>query len=242
MKKFLIMGLLLIVSVILSGCLYPEDQKVQNQVPYETQLQMVQTAVNQYKENNGVLPIKNKEAKTPVYEKYPIDFQKLVPKYMEDPPANSFEGGGIYQYVLINPETNPEVKLLNLENVEEVQNLQVRLDVYKRENGYPPYKDVLPGGVFTLDYKKLGMKKEPVVVSPYSKKNLPLVIDTEGKVLIDYRPDLYDLLKEKDHSFEEGDDIRDILTENAPFVPVYSKPYTIKSGEPVFVEEKNSVK
>lgn len=238
MKKIGLLVFIMMISTLLTGCLFPDNQKAQKQIPYETQLQLVQTSVNQYKENTGVLPIKNKEANTPIYEKYPVDFQKLVPKYMEEPPANSFEGGGIYQYVLINPETNPEVKLIQLENVGEVQKLQVRLDVYKREHGYPPYKDVLPSGVFTLDYKKLGLKEEPHVISPYSKKNLPLLIDKEGKVFIDYRMDLYEMIKEKENQIQEGEDIRPYLFENSPFVPVYSKQYTVKNGEPVLIEEK----
>ncbi|WP_062198277.1 hypothetical protein [Massilibacterium senegalense] len=236
MKKIGLLVFMMMISTLLTGCLFPDDQKAQKQIPYETQLQLVQTAVNQYQENTGVLPIKNKEANTPIYEKYPVDFQKLVPKYMEEPPANSFEGGGIYQYVLINPETNPEVKLIQLENVGEVQKLQVRLDVYKREHGYPPYKDVLPDGVFTLDYKKLGLKEEPHVISPYSKKNLPLMIDKEGKVFIDYRMDLYEIIKE--NQIQEGEDIRPYLVENSPFVPVYSKQCVVKNGELILIEEK----
>src|SRR5699024_7925410 len=84
------------------------------------------------------------------------------------------------------------------------------------------------------DYTKLGLKNPPKVVSPYSKENLPIIMDRDGELYIDYRIDLYNALNEYDHNYKNGDDIRYILAENTPFVPVYSLPYTVENGEPVF--------
>lgn len=48
-----------------------------NQIPYKDQILAVQTAVDTFKKDNGgILPIKTKEAETPIYQKYPIDFKK----------------------------------------------------------------------------------------------------------------------------------------------------------------------
>ncbi|HLT55727.1 MAG TPA: hypothetical protein VK057_06420, partial [Bacillota bacterium] len=85
--------------------------------------------------------------------------------------------------------------------------------------------------------KKLGLDSPPTVISPYSQEQLPIVMDVEGKLYIDYRIDLTQALENYDYDYEEGDDIRYILAENTPFLPVYSLPYTISDGEPVFMNE-----
>lgn len=57
---------------------YVSERKYEtNAVPYEDQLQVVQKAITTYKEQNGgILPIKTRDMSTPIYQKYPIDFQK----------------------------------------------------------------------------------------------------------------------------------------------------------------------
>lgn len=62
-------------------------------------------------------------------------------------------------------------------------------------------------------------------------------MDTEGNIYIDYRIDLNNALKEYNSSYKEGEDIRFLLAENTPFLPVYSLPYTVKDNEPVFMTE-----
>ena len=62
----------------------------------------VQTAINQFQEDNdGILPIKNSDETTPIYQKYVIDFKRIVPEYMAEPPSNAFESGGVFQYVIV---------------------------------------------------------------------------------------------------------------------------------------------
>ena len=64
---------------LLTGCLYPKENMKQNAVPYEDQLQVVQKAVVTFKEqNDGILPIKTRDMSTPIYQKYPIDFQQIA--------------------------------------------------------------------------------------------------------------------------------------------------------------------
>lgn len=64
---------------ILTGCMYPRENMKQSAIPYEDQLQVVQKAINTYKEQtDGLLPIKTRDMSTPIYQKYPIDFQKLL--------------------------------------------------------------------------------------------------------------------------------------------------------------------
>jgi hypothetical protein len=222
----------------LSGCLYPEERLKQNQIPYEDQVAAVQSAVNQYRESTGgLLPIKTRDMKTPIYQKYPIDFNKLIPRYMQEPPGNAYESGGIFQYVIVDAENNPTVKLLDLRSAEKVRELKLRLKMYQDQHKYPPFKKMIAKGVFTLDYKKLGYKEPPHAVSPFSGNNLPFVIDYNGEIYIDYRIDLYNALRKEKHHYRPGDDIRDILVKHSLFVPAYSLPYTIdpKTNEPIFL-------
>lgn len=228
-----------ILILLLSGCLYPDSELAKNQVPNEDQLEQVQRAVEKYREEtNGLVPIRTKPNDTPIFEKYLIDFSMLKDRnLLSEIPGNAYENGGVYQYALIYPEENPTVKLIDLRLTEAIRSVNVRLQVYRDEHLYPPFGEVVEDGIFTIDYKKLGLDSPPTVISPYSQEQLPIVMDVEGKLYIDYRIDLTQALENYDYDYEEGDDIRYILAENTPFLPVYSLPYTISDGEPVFMNE-----
>ncbi|MEN1969146.1 hypothetical protein WMZ97_13855 [Lentibacillus sp. N15] len=230
--------MLMMVIILLSGCLYPENKLEKNQTPNEDQLELVQKAVDEYREQtNGLVPIKTKEEDTPIFQKYLIDFTALKEKHLiTETPGNAYENGGVYQYALITPEDNPRVKLIDLRLTETIRSVGVKLDIYRNDHLYPPYGEQITKGIYKLNYKKLGLDSEPVVKSPYSGKNLPLIMNTEGDLFVDYRMDLYDALKESKHDATEGDDIRNLLAENAPFVPAYSLPYTVHEGEPIFLQ------
>jgi hypothetical protein len=230
--------LILLTMTLLTGCLYPSENLKQNRVPYESQLNLVQNAVEQYRDaTGGLLPIKPRDFDTPIFRKYPIDFTKLIPNYLQDAPGNSFENGGVYQYVLVNVETNPTVKLIDLVSVTTVQSVKIRLDAYRLEYGYPPFKSSINKNIFTIDYEALGYKEPPYVVSPFTQNNLPIVINNKGQLIIDYRQDLYQQLqKNSEKHYEIGEDIRQILVEDSAFVPVFSEPYTIdEKKEPIFL-------
>ncbi|MGJ9456824.1 hypothetical protein [Oceanobacillus sp. CF4.6] len=233
-----IFGVLLL-SLLLSGCLYPQSEMEQNQVPNEEQLQTVQQAIDNYKEEQqGLVPIKTKANETPIFQKYLIDFSILKEKnYISEIPANAYEKGGVYQYTLITPDDDPRVKLIDLRITEAIRSVNVQLDFYRNENIYPAYGDKIAEGVYTVDHEKLGLEKSPTVVSPYSHENLPIIMDVDGNLYVDYRIDLNHALNEYDHEFAEGEDIRYLLADNTPFVPAYSLPYTIKDDEPVFLME-----
>ena len=222
--------------ILLSGCLYPEEKLQKNTVPYDDQITAVQNSVDQYQQDTGgLLPIKTKDMSTPIYQKYPIDFSAITPKYMAEPPGTAYESGGIYQYVLVDVEEDPTVKLIDLRISEEIHELTIKLNVYRQANGYPPFEDLITNDIYTLNYEKLGYKEPPMIESPYSGEYLPLVIDKEAKIYVDYRIDLSKALQDSTHSFKPGDDIRGVLVDGKPFVPAYSLPYTINdAGEPIF--------
>lgn len=233
-----LLSVLMFVMLFLSGCLYPSDRLAKNEAPNDAQLQTVQTSIEQYQEQaDGLLPIKTKDAETPIFEKYVVDFEKLQEKQiLSEIPGNAFENGGSYQYVIIHAETDPQTKLIDLESVDTLRQVYMKIDSYRSKNLYPPFGDKISEDLYTINYEKLKMNSHPTVVSPYTKENLPVIMNTDGEVFIDYRIDLARALEEFDHSYEKGDDIRFLLAENYPFVPAFSVPYTInEDGEPDFL-------
>ncbi|MGG5253785.1 hypothetical protein ACQYAD_09840 [Neobacillus sp. SM06] len=217
--------------------MYPKEELAKNRTPYKDQVQAVQTAVDSFqKDNGGILPIKTKDADTPIYQKYPIDFKKIVPKYLVDPPGNAYENGGVFEYVLIDAETKPTVKLLDVRMADAIRDLKLRI----KAGGYPPYKKRLADNVYTLDYHQLGLEKPLYAVSPFTHRNLPFVITGTGEIFVDYRADLFQVIQKGRYTLKPGVDIRWILTKNSLFVPAYSLPYTIdaKTQEPVFLNGK----
>lgn len=226
----------IIVVFFLSGCMYPQSELSKNQIPNETQLNQVQEAVIKYKEQtNGLVPIKTKPSDVDMYEQYLIDFTTLKEtQLLQETPSSAYENGGVYQYILLTPEENPQVKLIDLRMTDKLREVNVKLNIYRSENLYPPFGEKIADGIFTINYKKLGLKSEPYVVSPFSKQNLPFVMTTDGDVYIDYRIDLQLALEEFDYDPTENEDLRTILTDNYPFVPAYSLPYVLENDEPVF--------
>lgn len=243
LKKCIWMTLLLFLSaVVLGGCLYPQELKMKNQPDDEVQIEEVQNSVQAYWQDTGVLPIQTTEADTPVFQKYVLDFNRLIPRYLAEPPPNSFEAGGVYRYVLVDVESDPKVKLIDLRLSRAVQELQLRVNEYVRtKSPHLPVADHLGNGYFTLDEEKLNLDQPPQVTSPYSGQLLPLIINQEGKVGIDYRLDLNQLLASADElEVPENVDIRHLLVKVSKFVPAYSFPYKLEDDRPVFIESWNT--
>lgn len=229
--------LFVLLTVLLTGCMYPDNQLTQNEIPYKDQLQSVQTAVDSFqKDNGGVLPIVTKEANLPIYQRYPVDFKKLIPKYISEPPGNAYESGGIFQYVLVNMETKPAVKLLDLRVTDAIRDLKLRINA----NGYPPFKKRIANNVFSLNFKKLGYQTPPTIESPFTHHKLTFVITGTAEIYVDYTPDLSAVLKNEKIIVKPGEDIRPILMKDSMFVPAYSLPYTIDahSRNPIFLDQK----
>lgn len=234
-KKFLLLSSLMIVF-LLSGCMYPGDEKAARENPYEEQIGTIQNAVNAYKENNGgLLPIKTRESETDQYIKYPIEFSKLVPAYTEKIPSNAYENGGIYQYVLMDVEENPTVKLVDLRIAERIRELNLRWQI----NGKLPFKDPVGENVYEIDFETMGFKEPLKVESPYSDALLPIVVGGDGHFYVDYSIDLNRILQEEKPDVKEGEDIRHLLSDEFPILPAYSLPYTVnEQNEPVFMKSK----
>ncbi len=91
---------------------------------------------------------------------------------------------------------------------------------------------------YSIDFKQLGYKQDPYAVSPYTNQNLPFVVTGSAEVYVDYRADLYQVLKKSGEALKPGEDIRNLLVKDSMFVPAYSLPYTVdsKTNEPVFLQ------
>ncbi|MFJ8235169.1 hypothetical protein ACIQ34_05385 [Ureibacillus sp. NPDC094379] len=238
-KSWVVFLVLVLTSLVLSGCLFPENQKAENQVPDDLQLEVVQRAVEEFQADTGVLPIKTRDMETDIFIKYPIDFSKLIPKYMAKSPGNSYEQGGIFQYIIWDPEKNPTVKLVDLRSVEKIRELNIRFLATK----YPTFKEQISDYVYTIDFEKIGYDEELTVPSPYSNNQLPLVATTEGDIYVDYSIDLNLFIKENKLTPKPGEDIRMFLVEKYPVVPAYSLPYTVdENNEPVYMFDPSNEK
>jgi len=229
-------GIFLLVGSLmtLTGCMYPGDDKATREIAYEDQLQSVQQAVDTYQKNSGgLLPIKTRDQETDPYIKYPVEFSKIVPAYMEKIPSNAYENGGIYQYVLMDVETDPVVKLVDLRSAERIRELKLRQNI----NNSVPFKEAVGEHVYAVDYKKMGFKEPLTVPSPYSDAQLPIVIGGNGEFYVDYSIDLHRILQNENPDVQEGEDIRRLLADEYPVLPAYSLPYTVNSEkEPVFLK------
>src|SRR5665647_805361 len=231
--------MLLLFPLLLSSCAYGDQIKQQNAPATNEFISVVQGAVDQYIKRNGVPPIQNKAEDTPIYEKYLVDFAKLRNYNMiSAAPTNAFENSGTAIYVLVNIETKPEVKLMDLPSYQQMLELQRVVNAYIKKNGKLPKGKEVAEHFYQLSTDKLSLKKTRIQ-SPYSRQPLEIVIHDSGRIAIDYTPELLIAmnksgLQPSDHS---NLDLRSVLVEQAFFVPAWSYPYHWKNNQPMLSEQ-----
>lgn len=223
--------------LVLQGCMNPGNPASVTHVVYPADIQSVQTAVMAYRKDNGVLPIKNSTMTTPIYTKYQIDFKRLDQSYLSKPPSNEFSQGGYFDYILINPETDPKVKVIDLTLLNTVQSIQEKVNQYRSQHGYSPLAGVISAKRYRIDFKELGYSEPPVAISPYSGHALDFIMDDNSKIYINYLPDIYNALKKLKGKSPGPGDLRHLLTDHSPYAPVASLPYTLKNNQIVFLEK-----
>lgn len=216
--------------------MYPDHLRKENQVPSGEYIVVVENAVKQYKEKTGVLPIKNSDENTPVYEKYVIDFKRLLGRYISTIPANAFEAGGSAYYVIIHPETELQVKLMNLAVSQQTIAVQKAVDAYAASNaGKLPSGESVSEAFWQIDYRKLNMEPEYVQSFYTPNMQLPFIIHQSGIVAVDYTSDLMRHIDQNQLRDQLGDvkDLRELLVEAHPYIPVKSFPYRWQEDRPV---------
>lgn len=225
------------VALLTTGCLYPNELRKENQVPPGEYISLVQHAVDEFQAKTGVLPIKNSELDTPIYEKYVIDFRRLQERnFLSLIPANAYEKGGRFYYVLVNPENHPQVKLMDLVAFRKAADTEKTVRDYIGRHGGLPAAGQAYDGLFWIDYTELGIKRAQVE-SVFTRAFLNLMMDDAGHVYIDYAPDIVALRQKAGGNAAGSDaDLRAILVQNSYFVPVRSLPYRLVNGDPYAVK------
>jgi hypothetical protein len=236
MKMWTRLAPLVAFMLLLTGCMYPNELRKENQVAGTEFILLVQNAVDQYKAKTGVLPIKNSEVTTPIYEKYPIDFKKLKDRYLSTVPANAFENGGSAVYVLVDAETKPTVKLMDIKSFQMTVEVQQLVDEYKRSHGGQlPKGETLAPGFYSVNFTQME-KKQREVASVYTRQlQLSFMMNEAGQVAIDYAPELMRYIDKKQlqGQLKEGQDLRALLVQDSYFIPARSFPYHWQNGQPV---------
>jgi hypothetical protein len=236
-KRRMSLSLVAFVMLGLTGCLYPGDQQDRSQMATGEYIIIVQNAIETFKQRNGVLPIKNSTAETPIFEKYKIDFGKLLDyNLISRIPEDAYEGGGNNEYVIVDPEGELQVKLLDLVTAQQVLEVQRTVDTYQVKENKLPFGEMAKPHFYYIDFEALQIKKEQVR-SIYSEMFLSLLLHESGRVAIDYAPEVMMALRHV--NITEPDptiDLRYTLTQQSPYIPVASYPYYWVDGEPVISE------
>ena len=233
MRKFTYIVTTALLLLVLSGCMYPDDKRAGNNIPPETDIDNVQIAVDNFREEEGgILPIKTTEDSAE-YLKYPVEFTKIVPDYLSDIPVTAYENGGNFQYVILDAEDNPTVKIADLAIIEELRSLSLRI------NGMGEHVELgeqIGPNVYQLDLEHYNLAENPTVKSPYTGRELNIYYSGGEDFVVDYRDDLNLMIENEGLEFETGDDIREVLYEQTPIVPIYSPEMTVdENNEAIFM-------
>lgn len=218
---------------VLTGCMYPDDERAGSNIPPETDIDNVQSAVENFREKEGgILPIKTTEDSVE-YLKYPVEFTRIVPEYLSEIPVTAYENGGNFQYVILDAEDNPTVKIADLAIIEELRSLSLRI------NGMGEHVELgeqIGPNVYQLDLEHYNLAENPTVTSPYTGRELNVYYSGGEEFVVDYRDDLNLMIENEGLEFETGEDIREVLYELTPIVPIYAPEMTVdENNEAIFM-------
>jgi len=222
-----------LMTTALTGCLYPKDRMKQNQVAPKEAVRNVQAAVDDYFAQTGVLPIQNSDSAVPKYEKYKVNFATLQAKNLLGTiPAAAFENGGSYYFLIIDEETKPRVKLMDIVTTQKVNDLQNKVNAYMKDTAKVPKGEQKYKGFYSIDYKLL-KTNTPEIRSVFSGQTLEALTNEAGIVFVDYGIDITQLISKKEFSEEQlKGDLRELLIDASEYVPVKSPAYLYENGEP----------
>lgn len=232
-RSAILLPLLALLLLSLSGCMYPREQQ-QPGSSYRESVKRVQAAVDDYQEQKGLLPILTSDQATPRYEKFVIDLNKLQQEgYLDEIPAAAFEKGGSAHFLVLDEETDPQVKLMDLVTVQKVNDIQRKVNLYKSAHGgkLPAGEELYPGLV-SIDAKRAGTGTIKLS-SVYSGQPLEFLMDSSGTVYVDYSGDISSAIDKNGSAPAAERDLRLELEQASYYVPVKSIPYLWVDGRPV---------
>jgi hypothetical protein len=235
-RSAVLLVLLMFTASLLSGCLYRGDRQQSGPVSYMESVDRIQRALDRFQDDKGILPIITAGEETPRYEKYRIDLNQLKREgYLEEIPAAAFEQGGSVYFLVIDEETNPTVKVMDLNTVQKVNDIQRKVMTYQSSHGgalpHEAAEETYPG----LQTVSLALLQAESLALPsvYSGETLPYLMDAEGQVYVDYAFDMMQAIDQSDTPPQGDEDLRTWLTDRSAFVPVKSLPYRWNGSEPV---------
>jgi hypothetical protein len=225
---------LLIVAISVSGCGGASQVTKAARVPSASQVELIQNVILQYQATHeGLLPLVAADETVSRYEKYRIDFSKLMSaNLLGEIPPSAYQNGGNYYYLILNEETAPLVRVQNLVHTMGVNDVQLAADQYLSEQGKLALLEdqVVDKFFYLIDYDVLNIKA-PELISDYSGQPLTLMMDRTGTVYINYEPDMYRFIQQNPELAENtAQDMRNWVVENAIFVPVRSAAYIMMAG------------
>jgi len=231
------MLLFMLSGFALSGCMYPSQAVTEPKTAYRESVNRIQDAVEAFQQDQGILPMLNADMSTPKYEKFRVDLSKLKQQgYLEDIPVTAFENGGSAYFLIQNEETEPTVKVMDLQTVQKVNDVQRMVDRYKAQhNNELPRGEELYDGLFAVDMQKAGSSgtTEVKLNSVYSGQELPFIMDEAGNVYVDYAFDIMQAVEKEGKAPAVTEDAREVLLEHSYFVPVKSVAYVWENNTPV---------
>ncbi|SFS59391.1 hypothetical protein [Paenibacillus sp. 453mf] len=238
--RYVILGTLFLVLVMLTGCMYPGTSSESEPVivNYDDSVSRIQHAIDSFQTDQHILPMITAGNETPRYEKFRIDLNKLEQQgYLDDIPNTAFEKGGSVYYLLQNEESDPVVKVMDLTTVQRVNDVQRLAQTYKSTHDEWPVSEEVSPGVSRVDIDKLqsGASQLQELQSVYSGEALPYLLDENGNVYADYAIDIMQVIEREKLAPSKTEDLRELLTERSHHVPVKSLPYHWDGSAPIAV-------
>lgn len=233
-KQGIKLAIVIMVVALLQGCLYPKELRKENQNSVREGIMLVQHAVDEYQRKTGLLPLITAGESVSRYEKYEVDFQELLAHdLISEIPKNAFQSGGHHRYLIVNEETKPLVRVMDLNTAQRVNDLERSIRQYKQKQGKLPLGDERYPGFYDIDEKLLNVKLRPIL-SPYSGEALSFMANEDGNVFADYASDLMKAIEQVQAAPSgEEEDLRPILVEAGMFTPVKSTGYQWEESMPI---------
>jgi hypothetical protein len=228
MNRILANTLMFLCCLSLTACMYPSDQR-QQLSKVDIQVARVQAQSEQYLAKNKVVPYKYSIEQRKFTTHYLVDFNQLT-----EVPLTAYEKGGNFIYVFVGAEgKQPLVRLFDLRVNDEVEKVQLALKDYKTRTGKLPTNGK-ESGYYNVDLAKLHVSNVSIPSPYFASSRLPLLIDKDGLIYLDYRKDVTRLIQTTKQKPVTGD-LRQFIIKDSLFVPAFSPPMKVgENGEILF--------
>lgn len=203
--------------LLLTACMFPNEER-QQLGDVGNHVARVQAQSEQYLQQHKTLPYKYSAEDRNFTSHYLVDFQ-LLPEI----PMTAYEKGGNFLYVYVGAEgKQPLVRLFDLRVNNEVEKVQLAVNHYKVKNTSLPIKGKESNGYFDVDLEKLHLSDIKIPSPYFSDAQLPLLMDKNGRIFLDYRGDVTRLIQTVKQKPSSGEDLRLFMAKNSLFVPAFS--------------------